>query len=100
MPFVVLNIALLFWKLSVSVFQHGTYVTIPRSVAPSATALQQDVYLLPMQFPNLLIFLVSHVGVLIALTDLLLLFSCFLVFFTLLFCPVLSYFVFVFVLTL
>jgi hypothetical protein len=28
-------------------------IIIPRSVAPSATALQQDVYLLQMQFPNL-----------------------------------------------
>jgi hypothetical protein len=37
----------------VSVFQHGTYVTSPRSVAPSATALQHAVYLLPMQFINL-----------------------------------------------
>jgi hypothetical protein len=53
MPFVALKIALLSWKLSVSVFQHGTYVISPRSVAPSATALQQDVYLLPMGFVNL-----------------------------------------------
>jgi hypothetical protein len=28
-------------------------VISPRSVAPSATALQQDLYLLPMQFLNL-----------------------------------------------
>jgi hypothetical protein len=28
------------WKLSASVFPLGTYVTLPRSVAPSATALQ------------------------------------------------------------
>jgi hypothetical protein len=34
---------------------------LPRSVAPSATALQQDVYLLQMQFVNLQIFLASRV---------------------------------------
>jgi hypothetical protein len=36
-------------------------VTLTRSVAPSATALQQDMYLLQMQFVNLQIFLVSHI---------------------------------------
>jgi hypothetical protein len=38
---------------TVFVFPLGTYVILPRSVAPSATALQQDVYLLQMQFVNL-----------------------------------------------
>jgi hypothetical protein len=41
------------WKLSVFLFPLGTHVILLRSVAPSATALQQDVYLLPMQFVNL-----------------------------------------------
>jgi hypothetical protein len=63
MPFVALNIALLPWKLSVSVFPIGTYVMTTRSVAPLATALQQDAYLLQMQSVNLWIFLVSRVGV-------------------------------------
>jgi hypothetical protein len=58
-----LNIASLSWKQSAFVFLLGTYVTLPRSVAPSATALQQDVYLLQMQFVNLQIFLVSRVFV-------------------------------------
>jgi hypothetical protein len=35
------------------VFPLGIYANLPRSVAPSAIALQQDVYLLPMQFVNL-----------------------------------------------
>jgi hypothetical protein len=34
---------------------------LPRSVNPSATVLQQDVYLLQMQFVNVQIFLVSRV---------------------------------------
>jgi hypothetical protein len=51
--FMALNITLLSWKLSVSVFPLGTYVITTRSVAPSATARQQDVYLLPMQSVNL-----------------------------------------------
>jgi hypothetical protein len=41
------------WKLSVFVFPLGTYVISPRSVALSATVLQQDVYLLPVQSVNL-----------------------------------------------
>jgi hypothetical protein len=41
------------WKQSVFVFQHGTYVISPHSVAPSATALQHAVYLLQMQSLNL-----------------------------------------------
>jgi hypothetical protein len=49
------------WKQLAFVFPLGTYVTLPRSVAPSATALQQDVHLLQMQFVNLQISLVSHV---------------------------------------
>jgi hypothetical protein len=49
------------WKQSAFVFPLGTYVTLPRSVAPSATALQQDMYLLQMQFVNLQIVLLSHV---------------------------------------
>jgi hypothetical protein len=32
----------------------------PRSVAPSATALQLDVFLLQMQFVNVQIFLITH----------------------------------------
>jgi hypothetical protein len=51
-----LNIARLSWKLSEFLFPLGTYVISPRSVAPSATALQQDLYLLQMQFVNLQIF--------------------------------------------
>jgi hypothetical protein len=50
---IIIIIALLSWKLSVSVFPLGTYVISTRSVALSATALQQDVYMLPMQFVNL-----------------------------------------------
>jgi hypothetical protein len=46
--FLELNIAPLSWKLPAFVFQLGTYVILPRLVAPSATALQQDVYLLQM----------------------------------------------------
>jgi hypothetical protein len=61
MALVALNIASLSWKQSPFVFPLGTYVTLPRSVAPSATALQQDVFLLQMQFLNLQIFIVSRV---------------------------------------
>jgi hypothetical protein len=58
---VTLYIAPLSWKQSAFVFLLGTYVTLPLSVAPSATALQQDVYVLQMQFVNLQIFLVRRV---------------------------------------
>jgi hypothetical protein len=43
MSFVALNIAPLFWKQSAFVLLLGTYVTLPSLIAPSATALQQDV---------------------------------------------------------
>jgi hypothetical protein len=63
MSLVALNIAPLSWKQSAFVFLLGTYtyVILPRSVAPAATTLQQDVYLLQMEFVNLRIFLVSRV---------------------------------------
>jgi hypothetical protein len=57
MSLVALNIAPLSWKESAFGFLLGTYVTLAISVAPSATALQQDVYLLQLQFVNLQIFL-------------------------------------------
>jgi hypothetical protein len=63
MSFVALNIAPLSWKQSAFVFLLGTYVTLPRSVAPSATALQLDVFLLQMQFVNVQIFLITHARV-------------------------------------
>jgi hypothetical protein len=56
MFFVALNIASQSWKLSVSVSPLGTYATLPRSVAPSATVLELDVFLLQMQLLNLQIF--------------------------------------------
>jgi hypothetical protein len=51
------------WKQSAFVFLLGTYsyLTLPRSLAPSATALQLDVFLLQMPFVNLQIFLVSRI---------------------------------------
>jgi hypothetical protein len=52
------NIAPLSWKQSAFVFLLGI---LTRSVAPSATALQLDVFLLEMQFVNLQIFLVSRI---------------------------------------
>jgi hypothetical protein len=42
-------------------FLLGTYVTLPRSLAPAATALQLDVFLLLIQFVNTQIFLITHV---------------------------------------
>jgi hypothetical protein len=50
MPLVALNIALSVLETAAFVFPLGTYVTLTRSVAPSATVLQQDVFLLQMQF--------------------------------------------------
>jgi hypothetical protein len=47
-------------ETSAFVFLLGTYVTLPSSVVPSATALQLDVFLLQMQFVNLQILLVKH----------------------------------------
>jgi hypothetical protein len=38
-----------------------THLTLPRLVAPPATALQQDVYLLQVQSVNLQIFLETQV---------------------------------------
>jgi hypothetical protein len=61
MSSVALNIAPLSWKQSAFVFLLAINVILRRSIAPSATALQQDVYLLQMQFLNLQIFLVSRV---------------------------------------
>jgi hypothetical protein len=43
------------------VFLLGTYVTLPCSVAPPATALQLDMCLLQMQYVNLQISLEAHV---------------------------------------
>jgi hypothetical protein len=56
MSLVALNMVPLSWKQSAFVFLLGTYVTLPRSVAPSATVLQLEVFLLDMQFVNILIF--------------------------------------------
>jgi hypothetical protein len=52
MSLVALNIATLSWRQSAFVFPLGTYVILPRSVAPSAIALPLDVYLLQMQFKS------------------------------------------------
>jgi hypothetical protein len=43
------------------VFLFRTYVSLPRSIAPSADALQLDVLLLPMQLVNLQIILETRV---------------------------------------
>jgi hypothetical protein len=50
---VALNVAPLSLKQLAFVFLPGTYVTLPRSVAPSAIALWLDVFLLQMPFINL-----------------------------------------------
>jgi hypothetical protein len=42
-------------------FLSVSYVTLTRSVAPSATVLQLNVFLLQMQFVNLHIFSVSRI---------------------------------------
>jgi hypothetical protein len=84
MPFVALKIALLSWKLSVSVFQHRTYVISPRSFAPSAKCVSAanavcksiDIFRKSCWSLNRLSWFIIFVFL----------------FFTLLFCPVLSYF--------
>jgi hypothetical protein len=91
MSLVALNIAPLSWKQSAFVFLQWTYsyVTLPRSVAPSATVLQLDAYLLQIKFVNLQLFLVSGVLVWKVLANPLFFVSCFS--FVCLFCPVLFY---------
>jgi hypothetical protein len=61
MPLLTLNIASLSAKQWEYVFLLGTYVTLPRSVAPSSTAFQLDVFLLQAKFVNVQIFLITHV---------------------------------------
>jgi hypothetical protein len=70
MPSVVLNVAALSSEQLAFRFLAITYLTWSLSVAPSATGLQPDVFLLEMQFINVQMFLITQVWVLNVLADL------------------------------